>query len=45
MPLNDSRIAATAVAHKVPVVSQDSDNDNIPGLHVIRVRSVLKRDG
>jgi hypothetical protein len=37
MPLNDSWIAATAIAHKVPVVSQDSDYDNIPGLHVIRV--------
>jgi len=37
MPLNDSWIAATAITHKVPVVSQDSDYDNIPGLHVIRV--------
>jgi predicted nucleic acid-binding protein len=37
MPLNDSWIAATAIAHKVPVVSQDSDYDNVPGLEVIRV--------
>jgi predicted nucleic acid-binding protein len=37
MPLNDSWIAATAIAHKAPVVSQDSDYDNVPGLQVIRV--------
>ncbi len=37
MPLNDSWIAATALAHGIPVVSQDSDYDDIPGVHVIRV--------
>jgi len=37
MPLNDSWIAATAIAHRVPVVSQDADYDSVPGLDVIRV--------
>lgn len=37
MPLNDSWIAATAIAHHLPVVSQDGDYDNVPGLRVIRV--------
>ena len=37
MPLNDSWIAATALAHKLPVVSQDDDYDRIPELDVIRV--------
>lgn len=37
MPLNDSWIAATAIAHGLPVVSQDSDYDNVPGLQVVRV--------
>ena len=37
MPLNDSWIAATAIAHKLPVVSQDDDYDRIPELDVIRV--------
>jgi predicted nucleic acid-binding protein len=37
MPLNDSWIAATAIAHRIPVVSQDDDYDEIPGLEVIRV--------
>jgi predicted nucleic acid-binding protein len=37
MPLNDSWIAATAIAHKLPVVSQDADYDGVPGLRVIRV--------
>ena len=37
MPLNDSWIAATAIAHKLSVVSQDSDYDHVPGLSVIRV--------
>jgi predicted nucleic acid-binding protein len=30
-------IAATALAYEVPVVSQDADYDDVPGLHVIRV--------
>ena len=37
MPLNDSWIAATAIANRIPVVSQDDDYDDVPGLHVIRV--------
>lgn len=37
MPANDSWIAATAMAHNLPVVSQDADYENVPGLDVIRV--------
>lgn len=37
MPLNDSWIAATALARNIPVVSQDSDYDGVPGLEVLRV--------
>ena len=37
MPLNDSWIAATALAHGIPVVSQDDDYAGVPGLSVIRV--------
>jgi predicted nucleic acid-binding protein len=37
MPLNDSWIAATAIANRIPVVSQDGDYDGVPGLDVIRV--------
>lgn len=37
MPLNDSWIAATAIANGIPVVSQDADYDETPGLQVIRV--------
>lgn len=37
MPLNDSWIAATAIANHIPVVSQDADYDDVPGLQVIRV--------
>jgi predicted nucleic acid-binding protein len=37
MPLNDSWIAATAIANRIPVVSQDDDYDDVPGLYVIRV--------
>jgi predicted nucleic acid-binding protein len=37
MPLNDSWIAATAIANRIPVVSQDDDYDDVPGLEVIRV--------
>ena len=37
MPLNDSWIAATALAHGMPVVSQDDDYDDVPGLDVIKV--------
>src|ERR1700736_4256886 len=37
MPINDSWIAATAIANEMPVVSQDGDYDDVPGLEVIRV--------
>ena len=37
MPINDSWIAATAIALRVPVVTQDADYDDVPGLDVIRV--------
>ncbi len=37
MPLNDSWIAATALAGNIPVVSQDADYDGVPGLQVLRV--------
>ena len=37
MPLNDSWIAATAMSLGVPVVTQDADYADVPGLDVIRV--------
>jgi predicted nucleic acid-binding protein len=37
MPINDSWIAATAIAKDMPVVTQDGDYDDVPGLEVIRV--------
>ena len=37
MPVNDSWIAATAVAHGVPVVTQDLDYVAVPGLDVVHV--------
>jgi predicted nucleic acid-binding protein len=37
MPINDSWIAATAIAHRMPVVTQDGDYAGIPGLDVIRL--------
>lgn len=37
MPLNDSWIAATAIARGIPVVTQDADYDGIPGLGTIRI--------
>ena len=36
-PINDSWIAATAIAHRVPIVTQDSDYDDMPGVAVIRI--------
>ncbi len=36
-PVNDSWIAATAIAHGVPVVTQDSDYDAMPDVEVIRI--------
>ena len=37
MPVNDSWIAATAMALQVPVVAQDADYVELDGLSVIRV--------
>lgn len=37
MPVNDSWIAATALALGVPVVTQDADYVDVPGLEVIRI--------
>ena len=37
MPLNDSWIAATAIANHIPIAAQDDDYDDIPGLEVIRL--------
>lgn len=37
MPVNDSWIAATAMSLGVPVVTQDDDYVNLPGLTVIKV--------
>jgi predicted nucleic acid-binding protein len=32
---NDSWIAATAIAHRLPLVTQDRDYDGVPGLDVV----------
>ncbi len=37
MPINDSWIAATAMAHSMPVATQDGDYDGIPGVEVLRL--------
>jgi predicted nucleic acid-binding protein len=37
MKVNDAWIAATALAHGIPLVSQDSDYEGVPSLEVIRV--------
>jgi predicted nucleic acid-binding protein len=36
-PVNDSWIAATAIARGIPVATQDDDYDGMPGLRVIRL--------
>ena len=36
-PVKDSWIAATAITHGVPVVTQDSDYDAMPDVEVIRI--------
>jgi predicted nucleic acid-binding protein len=36
-PINDTWIAATAIAHNIPIVSQDADYDHMPNLQVILV--------
>jgi predicted nucleic acid-binding protein len=37
MAVNDSWIAATAIAHNLPLVTQDTDYHNIPKLTVINI--------
>ena len=37
VPINDSWIAATAIARGIPVATQDDDYDQMPGLDVIRL--------
>jgi predicted nucleic acid-binding protein len=37
IPINDSWIAATAVAHNIPIVTQDSDYDAMTGVAVLRL--------
>jgi predicted nucleic acid-binding protein len=37
MLTNDSWIAATAIAHRIPVLTQDADYEKMPGLAVIRL--------
>jgi predicted nucleic acid-binding protein len=37
VPINDSWIAATAIAHGVPIVTQDADYDAMPDVEVIRI--------
>jgi predicted nucleic acid-binding protein len=37
VPINVSWIAATAIAHRVPVVTQDSDYDAMPDVQVIKI--------
>jgi len=34
---NDSWIAATAIAHGLPVATQDDDYDDVPGLDVVKL--------
>jgi predicted nucleic acid-binding protein len=35
--VNDSWIAATAIAHRIPVVTQDNDYDDMPDLQIIKI--------
>jgi len=37
VPINDSWIAATALAHQVPIVTQDADYDAMPDVAVIKL--------
>jgi predicted nucleic acid-binding protein len=37
IPINDSWIAATAIAHHVPLVTQDSGYDAMPDVEVIKI--------
>ncbi|MGH9063640.1 MAG: PIN domain-containing protein [Acidimicrobiales bacterium] len=37
VPILDALVAATAAVERIPVVTQDRDYDDIPGIEVIRV--------
>jgi predicted nucleic acid-binding protein len=37
VPINDSWIAATAIVHGVPIVTQDADYDAMPDVEVIKI--------
>ncbi|WP_433663500.1 type II toxin-antitoxin system VapC family toxin [Nocardia sp. CA-128927] len=37
IPINDSWIAATAIAHNIPIVTQDGDYDAMPDLRIIKL--------
>jgi predicted nucleic acid-binding protein len=37
LAFNESWIAATAIAHGIPLISRGDAYDGVPGLHVIRV--------
>ena len=37
VPVNNSWIAATAIAHQVPIVTQDANYDTMPDVEVIRL--------
>jgi predicted nucleic acid-binding protein len=37
LDINDSWIAATAIAHGLPLVTQDRDYDGVPGLDVVKL--------
>jgi hypothetical protein len=36
-PIDDSWIAAAAIAHRIPVVTQDNDYDDMPDVEVIKI--------
>jgi predicted nucleic acid-binding protein len=36
-PINDSWIAATAMVHSIPIVTQDSDYDGMPNIEVVAI--------
>jgi len=36
-PINDTWIAATAIAHDVPIMTQDADYDAMPGVQVVKI--------